>query len=43
MLSRHDTLTDEEEDPNDVIGKVEIQDIIGTLGVDYWSTKADRN
>ena len=43
MLSRHDTLTDEEEDSNNVIGKVEIQDILGTLGVDYWSTKADRN
>jgi hypothetical protein len=36
-------LTGEEEDPNNVIGKVEIQDILGTLGVDYWSTKADRN
>jgi len=36
MLSRHDTLTDEEEeDPNNAIGKVEIQDILGTLGVDY--------
>jgi hypothetical protein len=33
MLSRHDTLTDEE-DPNNVIGKDEIQDILGTLGVD---------
>jgi len=33
MLSRHDTLTDEE-DPNNVIGKVEILDILGTLGVD---------
>jgi hypothetical protein len=36
-------LTDEEEDPNNIIGKVEIQDILGTLGVDDWSTKADRN
>jgi hypothetical protein len=34
MLTRHDTLTDEEEDPNNVIGKVEIQDILGTLRVD---------
>jgi hypothetical protein len=35
MLSRHDTLTDEEEDTNNVIGKVEIQDILGTLGVNF--------
>jgi hypothetical protein len=30
-------------DPNNVIGKIEIQVVLGTLGVDYWSTKADRN
>jgi hypothetical protein len=35
MLSRHDNLTDKEEDPNIVNGQVEIQDILGTLGVDY--------
>ena len=39
MLSRHDTLTDEEEDADNVIATVEIRGILGTLGVDYWSTK----
>jgi hypothetical protein len=35
MLSRHDTLTDEEEDADNVIATVEIRGILGTLGVDY--------
>jgi hypothetical protein len=38
MLSRHDTSVDEE-DPDNVNGTVEIQDVLGALEFDYQSTK----
>jgi len=42
MLSQHDTLMDEE-DPDNVNGTAEIQDVLGALEFDYQLTKAYGN
>jgi hypothetical protein len=43
MPSRHDILTDEEGGPDNVISKVEIQYVLGTIGSHCTSTKACGN